>query len=70
MNNNSKSSSGGIGFVGLLAIAFIVLKLCGVIDWSWLWVLAPIWISFAIVLIVIIIYVISFKITTRRWRKK
>ena len=70
MNNNSKSSSGGIGFVGLLAVAFIVLKLCGVIDWSWLWVLAPIWISFAIVLIVIIIYVISCKIITRRWRKK
>jgi hypothetical protein len=37
--------SGGIGFIGLLTIAFIVLKLTEQIDWSWWWVLAPIWIS-------------------------
>ena len=43
-------SSGGIGFFGLLAIVFIVLKLCGVIGWSWLWVLSPIWLPTAIVL--------------------
>lgn len=40
------SSSGGIGFAGLLTIVFITLKLTGVIAWSWLWVLSPIWISF------------------------
>lgn len=34
-----------IGFAEVLAVAFIVLKLCNVIDWSWLWVLCPIWIS-------------------------
>lgn len=33
----------GIGFFGLLAVVFITLKLCRVIDWPWLWVLAPIW---------------------------
>lgn len=38
--NNSKS---GIGFLGLLTVAFIVLKLVGVINWSWLWVLCPLW---------------------------
>lgn len=43
-NNNSKSSSGGIGFVGLLTILFIGLKLTNNIDWSWWWVLSPIWI--------------------------
>lgn len=43
--NSSSSSSGGIGFVGLLTIAFIVLKLMGYITWSWWWVLSPIWIS-------------------------
>ena len=43
-------SSGGIGFFGLLAIVFIVLKLCGVIGWSWWWVLSPIWLPTAIVL--------------------
>ena len=40
--------TGGIGFLGLLTIAFIVLKLCAVIDWSWWWVLAPLWGPFAI----------------------
>ena len=42
--------SGGIGFGGLLAILFIGLKLGGVISWSWLWVLSPLWIPLAIVL--------------------
>lgn len=32
-----------IGFLGLLAIVFIVLKLVGTIDWNWIWVLAPLW---------------------------
>ena len=47
------SSSGGIGFSGLLAILFITLKLTGVITWSWLWVLSPIWIPLLIVIGVI-----------------
>lgn len=41
---SSSSSSGGIGFVGLLTILFIGLKLTNYIDWSWWWVLSPIWI--------------------------
>lgn len=48
----------GVGFCGLLTIAFIVLKLCGVIAWSWVWVLAPLWISWALWLILVIIAVI------------
>ena len=48
-------NSGGIGFFGLLAIVFIVLKLLNVITWSWLWVLAPIWIPIVIALIIIIL---------------
>ena len=31
----------GLGFIDLLQIAFIVLKLCNVIDWSWVYVLMP-----------------------------
>ena len=53
---NKQSSSGGIGFCGLLTLVFIVLKLCKVINWSWLWVLSPIWITVTMVLICIIIY--------------
>lgn len=53
-SNNSNSSVGGMGFTSTLAIVFIVLKLCHVIEWSWLWVLSPIWIS---ILIFIAIYI-------------
>lgn len=60
-NNVNNSSSSGVGFVGLLTIAFIVLKLLGVITWKWLWVLAPIWISFSLwVIVIIIIILITF----------
>ena len=48
----------GVGFTGLLAIAFIVLKLCHVIDWSWWWVLSPIWIPIALVFLLFIISMI------------
>ena len=37
-----------IGFLGLLTLIFITLKLCEVISWSWLWVLAPMWLGFAL----------------------
>jgi hypothetical protein len=55
MAETSSSSSGGIGFVGLLTIAFIVLKLTGYIQWSWLWVLAPIWIATLLVVIFVVL---------------
>ena len=47
----------GISFVGVLTIVFVILKLCNVIAWSWLWVLAPLWIpgAFTFLLIVIVI---------------
>ena len=56
--NKSTPSKSGIGFTGLLTIAFIVLKLTGVISWSWIWVLSPLWISFALALIIIIVTVL------------
>lgn len=51
--SDSKTSSGGVGFAGLLTIAFVVLKLCKVIDWSWWWVVSPILISIGIALLVL-----------------
>jgi len=48
MSAKSSVSSGGIGFCGLLTILFIALKLIGKIDWSWWWVLSPIWIPLVI----------------------
>ena len=54
----NKSTSGGIGFCSLLSIVFIVLKLIGVITWSWVWVLAPLWIPASIFAIVLIVFVL------------
>ena len=42
------------GFLGMLAILFIALKLLDEIDWSWWWVLSPIWIPFAIIILILI----------------
>lgn len=55
-NNNSR----GIGFVGLLTIVFITLKLLKVISWSWLWVLSPLWIATLLIIILIIIYILLY----------
>lgn len=52
MRERSHASGGGIGFMGLLTILFIGLKLTGHIDWSWWWVLAPIWGSIALITVV------------------
>lgn len=54
MSNSSASAGGGISFIGLLTVVFIVLKLCGVIAWSWWWVLSPIWIPFGVALVLIV----------------
>ena len=54
-NNGSSAKSGGIGFCGLLTITFIVLKLCKVIEWSWIWVLAPSWIPIVIAIVILLI---------------
>ena len=58
MSNNSSTSSGGIGFCGLLTIVFIVLKLLGKITWSWLWVLSPLWIGWGVCLVIFLLVVI------------
>ena len=55
MDNKTTVTVQGIGFSGLLTIVFIVLKLIGVINWSWIWVLSPIWISAALAFLLIII---------------
>ena len=55
MDNKTTVTVRGIGFSGLLTIVFIVLKLIGVINWSWIWVLSPIWISVALALLLAII---------------
>ncbi|NBP03630.1 MAG: hypothetical protein EBU90_26755 [Proteobacteria bacterium] len=49
----TKENNMQIGFPGLLTLIFITLKLTGHIDWSWVWVLSPTWITLLIAFIVI-----------------
>ena len=55
MSKNNIQCNGGITFVGLLTIVFIVLKLTNFIDWSWWWVLSPLWIEALLILVFVII---------------
>ena len=53
----TNNSSSGIGFIGLLTILFIGLKLTGHITWSWWWVLSPLWITTSLVIVTALIFV-------------
>ena len=55
MREKKSAASGGVGITGLLQVAFIVLKLCGVIKWSWWWVLAPTWGTIVLVLLLVLV---------------
>jgi len=60
-----KIPSGGVGFLGLLTLVFIVLRLTGYIEWSWWWVLAPMWIPAAL-LVSFLLLIAWAKSSTRR----
>jgi len=57
---NKEINTGGISVTGLLGVAFVVLKLTGVIDWSWGWVLAPFWIPLVIFLTIFAMAIVGF----------
>lgn len=69
-----QQASGGIGFFGLLAIVFITLKLTGHIDWSWWWVLAPLWgpvaLVLSMVLVTVIVTLMAFAFDEWNWKRK
>ena len=57
---NNIVSSSGTSLASLLTVAFVVLKLTHIIDWSWVWVLAPLWIGAAsAVVILIVLFIIT-----------
>lgn len=55
MSKSGSSSSSGVGVCGLLGVAFVVLKLTGVINWSWWWVTCPFWGGLAVALAIVIV---------------
>lgn len=63
--DKGSTTTGGIGFTGLLGIVFIVLKLTGVINWPWIWVLCPLWIGL-VLWIVIVLAVLGYTIARDR----
>ncbi len=68
MNKNSGSS--GLGLASVLTVIFIVLKLVGVIDWSWWWVFSPILIDFVIAIIEVVILVAWYAWEDNAWKFK
>ena len=56
-HNNTSSSSGGMGILGVLQIIFIVLKCLNLIDWSWKVVFIPTWISLGLLVLALILMV-------------
>lgn len=57
--NSNGTAGGGLGLSGVLLVVFIVLKLCKVITWSWVWVLSPLWISLIIWGVILLVWVIT-----------
>lgn len=59
------------GLPVMLFIVFLILRLCNVIAWSWWWVTSPLWISFVLIAISCILYIISYVVmSARKYRKK
>lgn len=65
--NKTNRKSGGIGFIGLLTLVFLLLKLTNVIHWSWIWVLSPVWISAALFLTASAVILIGGRIKKGKW---
>lgn len=65
MDNKSK----GMSTTTVLTLIFVVLKLCGVIKWSWIWVLSPTWISIVLCLIILIVFT-TIKVITKERKNK
>ncbi len=62
-----KAKRGGLGFVSVLTLIFIVLKLAGRIDWLWIWVLSPIWVAGVFFMLVFAIILIAGRIKKGQW---
>ena len=57
-----KNYSGGLTFFDCLLLIFIVLKLLHVINWPWIWVLSPLWISLILIVVITIVVVLYDKL--------
>lgn len=65
--NKKKNRRSRIGIVSILTIIFIVLKLKGIIDWLWIWVISPIWISILLVAMAFAVILIAGRLKNGKW---
>lgn len=63
---DQKAESGGIGICTILFIVFLILKLVGIINWSWWWVTSPLWIPIALLLLFLAIVFVGYLIAKIR----
>lgn len=63
--NDNRNANGGIGFLGILFIVFLVLKLTGFITWSWWWVTIPLWGPFVLWFVIIFVFLGIIKLFNR-----
>ncbi|MCT4238516.1 hypothetical protein HZP42_19225 [Elizabethkingia anophelis] len=70
MSDNNNSRSTGLGLATVLFVVFLILKLCKVIDWSWWWVTAPLWISIIIQISTLICVGIAFLFIKKKVERK
>ena len=54
-----KNEHEGMSFLGTLTLIFVVLRLCNLIDWSWLWVLSPLLLSLLLGIVAVVIEVVE-----------
>ena len=65
MQKDKEVTTVGLGFVDALTLLFIALKLTGQIDWNWIWVLSPIWISISFLAVLAIVILLIGRIIDR-----
>ena len=66
-SNNNKVKYGGVGIVSGLTLVFVILKIFNIVDWPWIVVLSPIWITSLLVLAVFIVILIAGRIKKGKW---
>ena len=65
MRKEKEVKTVGLGFVDALTLLFIALKLTGQIDWNWIWVLSPIWISISFLAVLAVVILLIGRIIDR-----
>ena len=65
MQKDKEVKTVGLGFVDALTLLFIALKLTGQIDWNWIWVLSPIWISISFLAVLAVVILLIGRIIER-----